>query len=284
MKKIILFGASGNLGQQVAKELVKNNYDLTLVVRSRSKAASLSVLSGKYIIADVCKKDSLKGICDNQDIVVSAVGKSVSPTDNGKETFRQVDLEGNSNILEQAKISGVKKFVYFSAFCSEDYPHLEYFRAHHEFSLLLIRSGIDYSIIKPPALYSAFKELILLARKGRLVTIGNGDKRTNPIFEGDLAKISVSAIEEKNKIIEAGGNCIYTRRQLQEIIQRIVNDKKRIKTVPVWSIKSALPIIRLFDRNMFDKFSFFLAVMSQDTIAPMVGKSSFPDYIKEHSK
>ena len=37
MKKVILFGSTGNLGKEIAKELVKQGYDLTIVVRNEVK-------------------------------------------------------------------------------------------------------------------------------------------------------------------------------------------------------------------------------------------------------
>ncbi len=99
MKKVILFGATGNLGKEIAKELVNQGYDLTVVVRNEVKAKSLSDITSKYIIADVCNKETLEHIFDKQEIVISALGKSVSPNDKSKPTFREVDFSANSNIL-----------------------------------------------------------------------------------------------------------------------------------------------------------------------------------------
>lgn len=281
MKKVILFGATGNLGKEIAKELVRQGYDLTIVVRNEVKAKSLSNFTTKYIIADVCNKLTLENIFDKQEIVISALGKSVSPNDKNKSTFKDVDYSANENILNLATKAGVKKFIYVSAFNSEKYLHLEYFKVHHDFSELLKQSGIDYSIIKPPAIFSAFIDIIEMAKKGQLVNIGKGDKRTNPIYEGDLAKITVEAINKQNSIIEAGGKTIYTRKQLNEIVQKEVNSQKNIKTVPLCLFKTILPIIKLFSKNTFDKFAFFIEVMQHDTIAPQVGTMTFEDYVKQ---
>ncbi|MFN7911483.1 MAG: SDR family oxidoreductase [Bacteroidota bacterium] len=281
MKKVILFGSTGNLGKEIAKELVKQGYDLTIVVRNEVKAKSLADITSKYIIADVCNKETLKHIFDKQEIVISALGKSVSPNDKSKPTFREVDYSANANILNEATKAGIKKFIYVSAFHSEKYLHLEYFKVHHDFSELLKKSGIDYSIIKPPAIFSAFIDMIEMAKKGQLVNIGKGDKKTNPIYEGDLAKITVEAINKQNSIIEAGGKTIYTRKKLNEIVQNEVDSQKNIRTVPLGLFKVTLPIIKLFSKNSFDKFAFFIEVMQQDTIAPQVGTMTFEDYVKQ---
>jgi uncharacterized protein YbjT (DUF2867 family) len=279
MKKILLFGATGNLGKEIAKEAVRRGYPLSAVVRNSHKAASLAAITQNCIVADVTRPQALKDMCTGFDIVISALGKSVSPNDKSKTTFKDIDLAANSAILEEAKKSGVGKFVYVSALHSEKYPHLEYFRVHHEFSERLKSSGINYSIIKPPAIFSAYSDVIEMAKKGQLMTIGAGDKKTNPIYEGDLAKICVDAIDANNAIIEAGGKNIYTRKQLNDIIQRQVNPAKKVRSVPAGLLKLSLPLIKLFDRNMYDKFAFISEVMQHDTIAPQVGAMEFEEYI-----
>lgn len=280
MKKVILFGSTGNLGKEIAKELVQQGYDLTMVVRNEIKAKSLADISTKYIIADVCKKELPENIMAMQSIVISALGKSVSPNDKSKPTYRDVDYLANANILDQAKKAGVKKFIYISTFHSENYLHLEYFKAHHDFAELLKKSGLDYSIIKPPAIFSAFIDIIELAKKGQLVHIGNGDKKTNPIYEGDLARIVVDSINQSNKTIEAGGKTIYTRKRLNEIVQFEIDRSLKIRTVPIGLLKMTLPVIKIFNKNTYDKFAFFIEVMQRDTIAPQLGELTFEKYVK----
>ncbi len=280
MKKVILFEATGNLGKHIAKELVSKGYELTVVVRNSPKAKGLFDVQAREVVADVCNKATLAGICESQEIVVSALGKSVSPNDKSKQGFEDVDFAGNMNILDEAIKSGVKKFVYVSAFHAEKYPHLTYFKVHHMFSEELKKSGIDYSIIKPPAIFSAFIDMMDMAKKGQLVTIGKGDKKTNPIFEGDLAKICVQGIAEKNKTIEAGGSSIYTRKELNLIIQQEVDKSKQVRQIPLSLLKAALPVLKVFNKNLYDKFAFFTEVIQHDTIAPQMGDVSFEEYIK----
>ncbi|MBK9510758.1 MAG: NAD(P)H-binding protein [Cytophagaceae bacterium] len=281
MKKVILFGASGHVGRKVAEELARQHFEITVVIRNNGKAHYFKDIQAKIVNADVLKPDSLRGICHGQDVVISTLGKSVSPNDWSKPTFRQVDLEGNGNILNEAQKSGVKKFIYLSAFHAEKYPDLNYFAVHEQFSMILINSGIDYSVIKPPAIYSAFLDMIDLASKGRLVSIGSGEFKTNPIYEGDLAKIIVDNIHQSNSIVEAGGKNIYSRIQMLEIIQQNVNPANKIQKLPLKLVKMVLPVLSIINKNAYDKFAFFLKVMNTDTLAPQIGEQSFEEYIKD---
>lgn len=279
MKSILLFGASGNVGKQIAKEARRQNYEVTAVVRNSKKANDLAGLVSHVVIADVTKAKQLEGICRGFDIVISALGKSVSPNDNSKATFHEVDFLANAAIIKEALNSGVAKFIYVSALHSERYTNLEYFKVHHELSEHLKKSGIDYSIIKPPSIFSAYLDVVDMARKGRLVNLGKGDKTTNPIYEGDLAVVCVNSINSHNSEIEAGGKEVLTRKQINELIQQHVNPSKKIYTVPTWLMQAMLPLIRLTNKNLFDKFNFFVEVMKHDVIAPPVGDLTLKEYL-----
>ena len=73
---------------------------------------------------------------------------------------------------------------------------------------------------------------------------------------------------------------IYTRRQLNEIVQIQVDNRKKIRNVPIGLFKLTLPLIKMISKNTYDKFAFFIEVMQYDTIAPQVGAMIFEDYIK----
>jgi uncharacterized protein YbjT (DUF2867 family) len=278
--KSTLFGATGNLGKQIAAELKKAGYLVTAVVRNEKKEREMAGLAHQCIVADVMKKSTLPGICNGFPIIISALGKSVSINDRSKPSFYDVDFGANSTILDEAVKSRVSKFVYISAYGAERLQHLEYFRVHHLFSEKLKASGLDYSIIKPPALFSAFLDLIPMARKGQVLTLGSGDKYTNPIYEGDLARICVEAIHLSHAEIEAGGREVLSRHEINEVIQLFAAPQKKVHRIPIGLVKALLPVIRLFSRNFYDKMAFFVAVMQHDMIAPRVGDTTLASYLK----
>ena len=284
MRSVLLFGSTGNVGKHIAKEVRRRGYVLTAVVRNSQKANDLVDIAEHILIADVTKPDELGGICHGFDIVISALGKSVSPNDKSKASFYEVDFLANDSIIREAVASGVKKFVYVSALHSERYTNLEYFKVHHELSEKLKQSGLDYSIVKPPSIFSAYLDVVEMAQKGRLVNLGKGDKRTNPIYEGDLAVVCVDSIKVPNSEIEVGGREVLTRKQINEIVQQHVNPSKKIPTIPTWIMRAMLPFIRIIDKNLFDKFDFIVEVIQHDTIAPQIGQFTLKEYLSMKSK
>lgn len=147
-----------------------------------------------------------------------------------------------------------------------------------------MRSDLNYTIIKPPALFSAFIDLFELAEKERLVNMGKGDKFTNPVYEGDVAEVCINAIKQDVSTIEFGGPEVLSRKQIYEIIQEAIKPGKKIRTIPLGLVKNMLPVIKLFNRNLYDKLAFFVEVMQHDTIAPRLGKLRLKDYVEPSRK
>lgn len=274
----LLFGATGNVGRALASELVRAGHSTTVVIRNAKSAAVFEALGCNVSVADPNDPKQLAGLCSGHDVIVSAIGKPVSPTHRSKPSFHEIDDELNTKILNVALLNRCTEFVYISAFHSERYPDLAYFSAHHAFEKKLMEADITHHIVKPPALYCAFNDMIPMARKGLLVQFGHGDHITNPIHEADVARIAVSSIGGPSSIIEAGGPKTYTRRELADIVQSAIAPKHTVKTVPMGLVKSSLPLLKLIDRNTYDKLAFITTVMDVDTIAPMLGERLIEDY------
>jgi uncharacterized protein YbjT (DUF2867 family) len=279
--RVLLFGASGHLGRAIARAVVEAGHELTVVVRSRQKAAVFNMLSCQTQIIPHIDRTTLEGSCAPFEVVISALGKSVSPNDRSHPGFVEVDLQTNTLILEEAVRARVRQFIYVSAFGAERYPQLTYFRVHEEMARRVMASGIPYLIVKPPALFSAFLDLVELARKGRLMTIGTGRHLTNPIHEEDLASLLVEGIGGNSAVLEAGGPEALSRNRINEIIQEEVAPDKKVRRIPVLLVKSALPLLRIVDRNLYDKISFFLAVLEEEVLAPKKGEQLLREYVRK---
>jgi hypothetical protein len=84
----------------------------------------------------------------------------------------------------------------------------------------------------------------------------------------------------QNSILEVGGKEIYSRKQLNEIIRDEVRPGRKLRSIPLGLVRASLPLIRMLDKNSFDKLAFFVRVMEQNTIAPLYGEMSFEEYVR----
>ncbi|MGH9902862.1 MAG: SDR family oxidoreductase, partial [Pyrinomonadaceae bacterium] len=225
-EKILVAGATGQLGARVLRELRARGYWTRALVRDagrlrevrdidgvddetaaapRQSAGAASVLADDVFVGDATRPETLGGVCDGIDVIVSTLGAPLTVAlSKGRDDYRGVDYLGNKHLLDRAVEAGVKKFVYVSVFGADRYGGLEYVRAHEDFVRELRASSLDYAVVRPTGFFSAFAEILRMARKGRVALVGEGDKRTNPIHESDLAAVCGDAVEDARREYRGG--------------------------------------------------------------------------------
>src|SRR5690606_30837820 len=119
MEKVLLAGASGSLGMEVAKKLAHAFIPFRALVNSEGSAEQLRAYTQDIWVADAQNPDELKGMCDRISHVFSCLGKSVSLFTGGPGSYEEIDYQCNKNILEEAERAGVVRFVYCSILGSE---------------------------------------------------------------------------------------------------------------------------------------------------------------------
>lgn len=280
MKKILLAGATGHLGKHIFRELKLKEYEVRVLARSIIKAKSLFPDPNEVVLADATKLASLEGCCEGVEVVISSLGKSVSLRHQGNGSFHDIDYIANLNLLEEAKRSGVKQFIYISAFGADKFPGLAYFKAHADFENALVQSGLSYTILQPVALFSAFEEMMNLARRGRFGQLDIGEKLVNPVYDGDVAKIAVDNIGQPSQKIPLGGPCTYTRQELTQMVCEAAGYTGGFPKIPFEYVDTLLPFVRLLSRSLYDKLAFMVAVSKVDCIAPAIGEHSLEAYFE----
>ncbi|MGV3538399.1 MAG: SDR family oxidoreductase [Rufibacter sp.] len=284
METVLVLGGTGALGSCILEALKPLPYRVRATARTALKAEQLQPSVHEVVVCDPTQPHTLTSeLLQGVDYIISALGKSLSLKDRSRTTFQQLDFEGNLNVLRLAEQHGrIKKFVYVAAFRGEKYPNVAYFKAHEDFARALQQSQIPATIIKPPALFSAFLNLVPIARKGKLASVGPGDRLTNPIHEQEVAEACVQALTQPEAVVELGGPVNYTRKELIELVNRRMGHFRLTPQVPYWLVHSLLPVVKLVNRSLYEKAAFFVEVTKADCVAPAVGQLRLEDYLAEH--
>lgn len=150
---MLILGATGETGRLVTKRLRGAHAVRVLsrsAARARERLGDVEVFEG-----DVREPESLAGVADGIDVLVSTVGTRTYFGSNGGA---MVDAAGARNVADEAARAGVGQFVLLSAFgIDRRSPFLE------AFSLVLNRyfhwkaaaegavreSGVPYTIVRP---------------------------------------------------------------------------------------------------------------------------------------
>jgi dihydroflavonol-4-reductase len=116
-----VLGASGHLGNNLVRELLKEGHSVRASVRDLSNTAPFKGLDCEIVKADLMDKSSLIAAMNGADVLylVAAVYQQWA-VDVEKEIIN-VNIQGTRNAIEAAAESGVKKVVYISTSLAADH-------------------------------------------------------------------------------------------------------------------------------------------------------------------
>lgn len=277
--KILLAGASGNLGKELFKQLSEQGYNLIaadLNIDKLPKPKESSRVELRKI--DVTKPNQITGICNEVDIVITTIGLTSYRT---HLTNMDVDYQGNLNLLREALQSGVKKFVYVSVFGADTDLSVPMLNAKLQFERELKSSPISWIIVRPTGYYTDFSMLFLkMARKGKISLIGNNPALINPIHPADVAEWIVNNLDLENQTVEIGGPDRLTYRDIALTCFELLGKKPKISTVPVVFFRIMAWLCKPFSFNKYCILQFSRWALTTNFSAPPVGRNRIYEYLK----
>jgi uncharacterized protein YbjT (DUF2867 family) len=289
-QNILIAGAGGAVGKHLVEQLSGED-SLSLLTRSRTKLTTTAQTNipadavppdaPRIVEANVLNAATLRGACDGMHTIVSTVGASLDlRAMSDKRSFMEVDLQGNMNLLEEAKRAGVRRFVYLSAFGAESMP-TAYTNAHEAFVRHLKASGLEYGVVRPTGFFYVNLEFLGMAKSGIASVIGSGKARTNPIHEADVAKACAeAALKQGNLEMNIGGPETFTRQEIAELAFTSLEKKPRVMNVPAFIPTVMKPLVSPFNRRIGDLVEFLAYVATHECVAPVYGEKRLEDYFR----
>jgi len=111
--KILIAGASGNLGSLLAQHLIKEPHELRLLVHKSSLPFSIAGCENVSCCrADLERPDTLEDVCTGIDCVVHLAGVLFAPLP--EKFLPKTNVGYVKNLVEAARKAGVRKFILVS--------------------------------------------------------------------------------------------------------------------------------------------------------------------------
>ena len=282
MRTVLVAGATGHLGAHVLSQLDALGYRTRALVRDPARARRLRTPPHEVVTGDLLRPASLRGACDGADALVSCAGASMRLGGLGdRASFGAVDDRGNRALLDEAVRAGVRKVVYVSVFGAAELAHTEYVAAHERFVGALDRSGIAHAVVRPTGYFSVFAEFLAMARRGRAMLIGDGEVRTNPVHEADVAAACVASLRDDRREIPIGGPDVLTRRRIAELAFEALGRAPRITSVPPSLFSAINALVAPINPRLHVLVEFGVEVSRRDMIAPAVGERRLEAHFAE---
>ena len=277
--KVVLAGAYGNLGTDVFCSLIKDGHE---VVALDMASRDIGITTGfKFIKVDVTDPNTLKGVCDGADAVITTVGLTKGSTE---VTNYDIDFQGNLNLLKEARRAKVKHFVYISVLKADMAPKVPMLHAKFLFEQALKKSGLTYVIHRPTGyFYDIVKVFKPMVEEGKVTLLGKKAVHANVISTEDFGEFIVKHMTDENKTYDVGGKETYSYEEIANMCFAAAGKEPVIKRAPVW-LFSVLAFVNKLKKNGKEAIIRFSKwTLTEEMVGSTVyGDMSFAEYIKNN--
>ncbi len=233
---ILVVGATGSVGSEICRRLIAESKPVRALVRRTSdsgKVARLRNMGAQILEGDLKDRRTLDSACAGTTAVISTASATISRQSG--DTLQSVDLEGQIRLVDAAKATGVKHFIYLSAHIHSDikFP-LQAAKAAVEQHLR--DSGMTWTILQP----TMFMEIWLSALAGfdlvhhRAVVQGKGTNKISLISYKDVAAFAVASLDNphaRNATLVLGGPEPMNALQIIMLFEDFMGEKFAIQHV-----------------------------------------------------
>ena len=183
-EKIVVTGASGNIGSRVVAGLIAKGYQPQVVIQKKVFNADWEAAEITQIEADMSKVDSLRKAFSGADKVFALTPFVENLTELGRNT------------IEAARIAKVKHIVRSSGLGASPDSPIALGRWHGEVDEYLENSGVDFTIIRPASFYQNYFAYSDSIKNQNCYFAPLGDARIVLIDVRDIAAVAVAALTE----------------------------------------------------------------------------------------
>ncbi|MGZ2412767.1 nucleoside-diphosphate-sugar epimerase [Sphingomonas sp. F9_3S_D5_B_2] len=198
--RLAITGGTGFVGSHLIDAALAAGHTVAALTR-REQPERENV---EWVSGSLEDRDAVRRLVTDADAVVHVAGVINAPN---AAAFEQGNVAGTLSMLAAATAGGVHRFVHVSSLAARE-PNLSlYGGSKVRAEDLVMRSGLDWTIVRPPAVYGPGDretlELFRMARMGVLLMPPGG--RVSLIHVDDLARLLLTLVGDApgNLIIEA---------------------------------------------------------------------------------
>ena len=244
--KLAITGGTGFVGSHLIDTALAAGHEVKALTR-RDQPAREGV---QWVGGSLEDRDSLRELVTGADAIIHAAGVITAPDAAG---FERGNVAGTLAMLAAATAGGVHRFVHVSSLAARE-PKLSLYGGSKARSEDLVHSsGLEWSIVRPPAVYGPGDketlELFRMAKLGLMLMPPHG--RVSLIHADDLCRVLLTLAgpdAPSGMLIECddgrpGG---WTHRQFARALGRAVGTKPAIVSAPGMFLKLAARADQLF--------------------------------------
>jgi len=258
-KKVVVAGATGNLGNKIVKALLDQGAEVTAMVRATSNRTKLEEMGVRnFVIGDMLDTKSLKEALSPKHRFDAIVASAAGYTRHSKGDSTKTDTIGYQNLVDATKEAGIPRFVLISILECDKALNVPHFHNKYLTEKYLARKQQPYIALRPGAFFDWSDSFMLKKIKDGIVPVFFNGVNYGTIYTSDLARYTAMAAtslsdSELNSSIDVGWNEPVNDKKLAAAFEKVL--KKPMKAnpvIPAFVVKVIGPVFAAFNSSMHD--------------------------------
>ncbi len=258
-KKVVIFGASGQIGRHLIRKLTKNNHVVTAVTRNlHQKGYILKTQSPigflEIIEENIFNEEKLNNIINNHDICINLVGILFEKKNN---TFQNIHVNFPSLLAKVCKEHNVEKLIHVSALGIDNALDSKYAISKLEGEKKIVKNFSKAVILRPSVCFSVDDQftthlMTLLSLLPFFPLYYNGKTKFTPIHCSDLTEIILYIINNNifSEIIECVGPEEMTFKEIVQKLLKLIGKKRLLIPMPLIIAKVIASVFELLPKPL----------------------------------
>lgn len=197
IRTLAVTGGTGFVGSHLLRMALADGYDVRALTRGwKPPEDEIAWVDGA-----LDRQDTLVKLCSRADAVIHLAGLINART---RADFESVNVGGTAAMIDAARKAGVRRFVQISSLAAREPSLSAYGWSKARSERLVAASGLDWTIVRPPAIYGPGDretfELFKMARRGLVALPPRG--RFSIIHVEDLCRLILAALDDSDSRAE----------------------------------------------------------------------------------
>ncbi len=256
--KILLVGATGTLGRQIAKQAIEEGHEVRCFVRNPRKASFLQEWGCELTKGNLLNSGDIDYALQDIEVVIdSATGR---PEDS--KSIYETDWDGKLNLFNACESKKIKRVIFFSILSTEKFRNVPLMDVKYCTEKLLEKSNFDYTIFKCAAfMQGVISQFAIPVLDSQAVWMSGTPTKIAYMNTQDMAKIVVSSINKPKSYklsLPLVGPRAWDSDEVISLCEKYSNKKAKIFRVSPFLIKATQNVVSFFQDalNVSERLAF----------------------------
>ena len=282
--KILLVGATGTLGRQIAKQAIEDGHLVRCFVRNPRKASFLQEWGCELTKGNLLNYADLEYALQDIEAVIDA---STSRPDDLKSIY-ETDWDGKLNLFNACESLKVKRVIFLSILLTEKFRNVPLMDIKYCTEKLLEKSSFDYTIFNCAAfMQGVISQFAIPVLDSQAVWVSGTPTKIAYMNTQDMAKVIVSALNNSKTYrlsLPLVGPKAWDSNEVITLCEKFSEKKAKIFRVSPFLINITQKVVSFFQDslNVADRLAFSEVTSSGEALDADMSKTyEILDFKKE---